>query len=399
MNTATTKNCATDTERATFFLPAERAPLAEVLRQHALLAGDPVISSMMESSLSLTVILNKQRQGVLLNEAFRARLNLAESEVPVGSRHGEYFGCVRASQAPSGCGTAKECRNCGAAKALAGALAGRTSTGACRIQTVICGLDLSLLVRASPFEYKGENFVMVSASDMEPELRRQQLERIFFHDVLNTASGVQGLLHVMQDADEPATAQQYIPIAKRASDTLIDELTCQRDLIAAESGELTLTQTAIDPGDLLTNLVGMLASHTLARDRHIVLTPDSGGFSMTTDKTLLSRVVLNLVKNALEAVPRGGVVTVSCRKEGNSAVFLVHNPTCMPPEVKNQLFQRSFSTKGAGRGYGTYSIRLLTETYLGGEVSFTSEPAEGTTFRAVYPLLPPVGLSVAPRSA
>ena len=46
-----------------------------------------------------------------------------------------------------------------------------------------------------------------------------------------------------------------------------------------------------------------------------------------------------------------------------------------------QIFQRSFSTKpGAGRGVGTYSARLLTERFLGGELSFESEMGRGTTF-------------------
>ena len=38
----------------------------------------------------------------------------------------------------------------------------------------------------------------------------------------------------------------------------------------------------------------------------------------------------------------------------------------MPDEVKAQIFERSFSTKGRGRGIGTYSIKLLTERYLEG---------------------------------
>jgi signal transduction histidine kinase len=52
----------------------------------------------------------------------------------------------------------------------------------------------------------------------------------------------------------------------------------------------------------------------------------------------------------------------------------------MSEEVQRQLFQRSFSTKGIGRGLGTYSIRLLTENYLKGKVSFISNETEGTVF-------------------
>jgi sensor histidine kinase regulating citrate/malate metabolism len=44
------------------------------------------------------------------------------------------------------------------------------------------------------------------------------------------------------------------------------------------------------------------------------------------------------------------------------------------------LFRRSFSTKGRGRGIGTYSMKLLGEKYLKGRVWFTSSPNAGTTF-------------------
>jgi len=66
--------------------------------------------------------------------------------------------------------------------------------------------------------------------------------------------------------------------------------------------------------------------------------------------------------------------------------FWVNNPNFMPREVQLQVFQRSFSTKGAGRGLGTYSIKLLTERYLKGMVSFSTSPETGTTFQAWYPM-------------
>jgi sensor histidine kinase regulating citrate/malate metabolism len=59
----------------------------------------------------------------------------------------------------------------------------------------------------------------------------------------------------------------------------------------------------------------------------------------------------------------------------------------MPRSVQLQVFNRSFSTKGAGRGLGTYSMKLLTERFLGGRVWFTSTREAGTTFYASYPLV------------
>jgi sensor histidine kinase regulating citrate/malate metabolism len=59
-----------------------------------------------------------------------------------------------------------------------------------------------------------------------------------------------------------------------------------------------------------------------------------------------------------------------------------------------QLFQRSFSTKGNGRGIGTYSIKLLTENYLKGKVSFFSNEEEGTVFSIELNKLFPKDLSL-----
>jgi sensor histidine kinase regulating citrate/malate metabolism len=58
----------------------------------------------------------------------------------------------------------------------------------------------------------------------------------------------------------------------------------------------------------------------------------------------------------------------------------------MKREIQLQIFQRSFSTKGSGRGLGTYSIKLLTEQYLHGKAWFTSNEVEGTTFFASIPI-------------
>jgi sensor histidine kinase regulating citrate/malate metabolism len=58
----------------------------------------------------------------------------------------------------------------------------------------------------------------------------------------------------------------------------------------------------------------------------------------------------------------------------------------MSQEIQLQIFQRSFSTKGEARGIGTYSIKMFTEQYLGGKVSFVSNPTEKTVFSISLPM-------------
>jgi hypothetical protein len=112
----------------------------------------------------------------------------------------------------------------------------------------------------------------------------------------------------------------------------------------------------------------------------------NGQTTLSTDPALLGRVLMNLLKNALEATPDGGEVRVDCRVTADRVEFSVWNAGAIPQAAHSQIFQRSFSTKGPGRGTGTYSVRLFTEAYLKGSVSFTSNSQDGTTFTVSIPL-------------
>lgn len=93
-----------------------------------------------------------------------------------------------------------------------------------------------------------------------------------------------------------------------------------------------------------------------------------------------------LLTEALNAIP-GMVMILNTHRQivaANHAMSQILQMTA--EEVQLQLFQRSFSTKGqSGRGIGTYSMKLLSERYLGGKVEFTSREPEGTVFTLTIP--------------
>ena len=94
-----------------------------------------------------------------------------------------------------------------------------------------------------------------------------------------------------------------------------------------------------------------------------------------------------MVINALEATPAGGTVRVMAEQDGARVRFSVWNPGYIPETVARRIFQRNFSTKGKlGRGLGTYAMKLLGETLLGGTVSFQTSPEQGTRFSCELPL-------------
>ena len=78
-------------------------------------------------------------------------------------------------------------------------------------------------------------------------------------------------------------------------------------------------------------------------------------------------------------------MTLTVSEKDNKIVFAVHNTEVIPEENRSKIFQFGLSTKGEGRGIGTYSMKLFGENYLKGKVWFSSAPGEGTTFFLAIP--------------
>ena len=372
----------------TEFLSAERSSAADVRRQSRGLIADPLMRSVVDSSQAYIAVLNGHRQIIFANRAMTATFG-SNFEAALGDRPGELIDCSQAAAAPGGCGTAKACSTCGAAIAIRSAQGGRVRQEECRILRTD-GEPVDLEVTATPFEAAGEDYTLFTAIDIGDTKRRRALERIFFHDIMNTATGVRGLSSMVRTVDEQER-DELLELLESASDHLIDEIQAQRELLAAETYELVVHPRPIDSRTLLTDIADMYSSYGVARLKSIVIDPSLDRIQFVADSTLLGRVVSNLVKNALEATPEGGSVALGCTEDGSRISFWVHNDAVIPDKEQLQIFQRSFTTKGEGRGLGTYGARLITERYLNGEIGFESLPESGTTFTVSYPFVKPSG--------
>ena len=367
----------------TAFAPAERATSDALRRQRRFFADAPLVPTLLDTLPSFFLILNEQRQTVFANEALRKAFDLTQDDV-CGLRPGELLGCLHAHDTPGGCGTTSFCRYCGAVQAILSALRGQETVQECRI-TLKDGEAVDFRVWTTPVTVEGQRFSTVVFEDISHEKRRHALERIFFHDILNTAGSLQGLVDVLDEVDSPLF-EEFVTMAQRSADTLVAEINAQRTLTMAESGDLKVRPELIISTTLLQRVIDLYQQHPVAEDRTLCLAPDTAYALFTSDATLLQRVLGNLAKNALEAIDPGETVTMGCFTDDGHVTFWIQNPGHMTEAVQHQLFQRSFSTKGTGRGLGTYSIKLLTEHYLDGRVSFTSSPEDGTTFTVTFPI-------------
>ena len=213
------------------------------------------------------------------------------------------------------------------------------------------------------------------------------MERIFLHDIMNTAAALRGFADlVVQGALETEMINDFTARISFLSGRIIDEINAHRQIIAAENNELVLAGKELDSLRFITDLYNSYNRPDMLDNRKITMDDFIESIKFTSDEALLSRVVGNMIKNALEASVPGETVTIGCFARDDKIHFWVHNPGYMAENIRMQVFNRSFSTKGKGRGLGTYSMKYLTEKYLHGQIAFTSSEDKGTTFTASYPL-------------
>ncbi|MGK2943684.1 MAG: ATP-binding protein [Desulfuromonadales bacterium] len=213
--------------------------------------------------------------------------------------------------------------------------------------------------------------------------RSRLLERLFFHDLLNLAGSLRGFIELLQDGDLQ-DKQQVTKLLEETTEHIIDEIETQQILSAAENRKLTVNAEYLQVRPLLDTLLAIYRHHQCIGNRNLVLSEPVDDFLLQSDPALLTRILGNLIKNALEATPPAGTVRMACKEVGDEAVFTVNNPGEIPEQVRKKIFRGRVSTKSRNRGLGLHSIQLLVDV-LGGKVEVTSSSDEGTTFLVRLP--------------
>ena len=364
------------------FAPGGRAvpeDLAELARETV---RNPIVQAVLESAEGFVMVLDEHRQVLAANPELLQALDLVVDGGMPGLRPGELLGCTHVPEGPSGCGTSRACSQCGAVLAILA-----TQKGPCPVEGE-CWLSLQrngrleaaeFRVRATPLALGKHSLTVLVLMDISATKRRDVLESLFHHDVSNTLQGLWAWGEILQGAaiTPKEAGKKILEISLR----LKQELDYHRLLLVAEAGTFEVKLETLGVRDIFSRIESMFAPRALTRQRTLVITLPVQDVPVYSDQELLSRILANMLTNALEATPPGGLVEVWFTQEEGQASFHVRNPGQLPEEVALRIFQRSFSTKGSkGRGLGTYSMKLFGETYLGGRVFFTSLPGEGTTF-------------------
>jgi hypothetical protein len=285
----------------------------ETQAQAQRLAAEPVLAQAVEALAEAVAVLNSRRQVVFANDAFRRMA--AAARLPIGLKPGEVFGCPHA-QSPGGCGESAECASCGASQVF---LEARDRGQARRRDCVIAGRDgrravpFDLEASGTPFRLGQESFVLLTLRDVSQQKHKAALERIFFHDILNTASSLKLYLSLLASS-QPAESIRLLADLGAIADSLVEEIQSQKQLVNAENRTLRVSPSPISSRQLAGELLAAFARARAAGP--LGLAPEAEDFAFASDAAILRRVLGNMLRNALEAAPPGGPVTLGFARDG-----------------------------------------------------------------------------------
>ena len=217
-------------------------------------------------------------------------------------------------------------------------------------------------------------------------LQSQKLEAIgqlaggVAHDFNNLLTVVSSDVELLME--KAATPEELLPeIAEAAR----KGAALSRQLLAFARRN-RLERTTFDLGTLVDELSVMLR-RLVSAPVELVVERGAEPTPLVADRSMLEQVVVNLVLNARDALPRGGHVVLRTRREGALAVLEVEDDGVgMPPEIAARIFEPFFTTKAQGKGTGLgLSIAHSVAEQHGGTLTVRSAPQVGTTFRLALP--------------
>ena len=207
------------------------------------------------------------------------------------------------------------------------------------------------------------------------------------HEINNPLSGVVGYSKLLLERElEPGIREKVERIAQSGE-------RCRKiveGVLLFSRSQQGGVRTEVDVADLVDRVVRIGEYQWKMHNVRILREPEQlpAPLRVMADADQIEQVLLNLLSNAVDAMPRGGTVRIALASEGDDAVSFSVSDEGMgiPEEIRDSIFDPFFSTKEIGKGTGLgLSISYGIVRDHGGDILLESHPGRGTTFRVILP--------------
>ncbi|WP_179090116.1 ATP-binding protein [Paenibacillus sp. FSL H8-0548] len=242
----------------------------------------------------------------------------------------------------------------------------------------LIGMTISTLLKEHIFE---TDYLMMELERSEKLKIVSQIAASVAHEVRNPLTVVKGFLQLLlESADDKK--KKYLTIAlselERAEYIITDYL----NLAKPQTDHLEL----IEVSGFLGSIMEIMNSYSLIQNVEIKLNCNQRDLYLLADKPKLSQVLLNLIKNGVEAIPNTGEVLINAYSHHDViTIEIMDNGKGMSKENLDNLGTAFFTTKDTGTGLGILVTIRIVEA-LNGEIRFESEKGRGTKVTLRFPV-------------
>lgn len=260
----------------------------------------------------------------------------------------------------------------------------------------IDGQEIPSLVRARRIKINGRSFIEWILQDMTAQMELEQLRRdlnaMVYHDLRGPIGGINGMIHKLGDilkGHENPLVLKILQLGLRSTQQLTRLVDSLLDIQRLEEGKSILNSQATEVHLLLTDALQLVLP--LANDAKIAIDLDIVRMPLAhLDTDMITRVVINLMENAIKYTPEGGKITLSATMRGHEMLIAIgDNGPGIPKEMRQRIFDKfsrvKYKNAPKGVGLGLAFCRLAIEAH-GGHIWVESDGKNGSEFKFTLPM-------------
>ena len=255
-----------------------------------------------------------------------------------------------------------------------------------KIETDDSSSEVNLLIDAynSMVDKLEESALLLAQSEREQAWR--EMAKQVAHEIKNPLTPMRLTVQSFErkfDANDPDVKQKL----KDYSDTLIQQIDTMSSVASAFSNFASMPA---QQNETLNAVSVIELALEIFNEDFISFEADEPEIITIMDRTQLIRIITNLVKNAIQAIPESQVekkISIKVKKENNTVLIQVtDNGNGIEAQNIPRIFEPKFTTKTSGMGLGLGIIKNIIENYKG-TITFESEIGKGTVFTVTLPLI------------
>ncbi|MBQ7568603.1 hypothetical protein IJT17_07355 [bacterium] len=256
--------------------------------------------------------------------------------------------------------------------------------------------DIHAEAYAKYISLDNKDYLLLFIKDIENEATRYQLNRTFFHDLLNIAQQLRSSISlsrmILEDAKRdgyrvPTQINKELDLISSSVAVITDKVNKERQLNNAQNDTLIPHIAECEPQELIRELLSNVSLHDEKGGRLLALVPCPSGIAFTTDRLLALQVCYALLHTLIYSSRAEQIIEIGYRPdaEAHSLTFWFRNRELTLSANKIAQFRTEYSLKRL-RNLSSYTIGILAEKYLKGTVNIQSDEETGTVLELTLPL-------------